>query len=58
MTLINGVVTMQGLTVANIDTEEQLLELVALTSSKRKTSSTILNDTSSRSHAVFTIQLT
>ncbi|KAH0576996.1 Kinesin-like protein [Spironucleus salmonicida] len=54
---IKDQVSIIGLSEIEIKESSELLDLVQVTMSKRRTSSTILNDVSSRSHAIFTVHV-
>lgn len=54
----NGGIVCPGLTMRNVKTAEQALEVLHEGTKNRTTAATLMNLTSSRSHAVFTITLT
>lgn len=58
VSVIGQNVRIVDLNTVQIDSEADALALIKVSQSRRRTSSTVLNDQSSRSHAVFTINLT
>lgn len=56
--MIGQNVKVVGLNTVPIESEEDAFGLIKVSQDRRRTSSTTLNDQSSRSHAVFTIDVT
>lgn len=57
VSIIKDVVKISGLNTVAVSGIDEAYDLIQISQSRRKTSSTVLNDTSSRSHAVFTINM-
>ncbi|CAL6015999.1 Kinesin-like_protein [Hexamita inflata] len=55
--IIGETVKLQGLNQVRIHNIEEAMDLVDVSQQRRKTSATVLNDTSSRSHAIFQIHV-
>ena len=57
MSIVGDVVNIVGLKEIKIDDLEEAMDLIQVSQQRRKTSQTILNDVSSRSHAIFQIHV-